>query len=160
MPGPPHARSLFTARALGSLTVRDPSDEAACLRLHLAEALFAPLLGPGSLSARRSFTRYNISPAALSRAEDVAAAAGLDFSPAPLDEFVARIHALRIPLSPSLLLDDDDFIANEAQRTAPPVKHRYMLGGDDTSIDAASSTPRTRSRDSAPSRACAGRATP
>ena len=35
------------------------------------------------------------------------------------------------------MLDDDDFIANKAPRTAPPVKHRYMLGGGGISIDAA-----------------------
>ena len=59
------ARVELTARALGSLTVRDPSDRVACLQLHLVETLYAALLGLGSRSARRSFVRFSISPAAL-----------------------------------------------------------------------------------------------
>ena len=91
----------LTARALSGLMVSDPSDWAvSCLPVYVIEALYAPMLGPGSLSGRRPFAYFSVSPAALVRAEDAAAAAGLGFSPAPIDEFATRIRALRVPMSP------------------------------------------------------------
>ena len=74
-----------TARALIGAVVPHPSDAAApCLPVCVLERLCAQHLILGELAAQRVFARFNISPAALAHAEDVAAAAGLDFSPATL----------------------------------------------------------------------------
>ena len=40
-----------------------------------------------------------------------------------------------MPRSPSLLLGDDNFVANETPTALPVVMHRYMLGGAPSSID-------------------------
>ena len=102
MPGPPHAhaRSPYRARAFGGLTVSDPSVGAVpCPPLHIVQALCAPLLGPGDISERRPFAYFSVSPAALARAEDAAAAVGLGFSPSPPDGSAARIHTLSVSSS-------------------------------------------------------------
>ena len=131
--------------ALGGTTVPDPSDGTVpCLALHDLEALYAPLLGLDSLSEQHSFTRPSVSPAALARAKEAAATAGLDFSPAMLEEFAARVRALRVLRSPALLLGDDDFVASETPVAVPLFRHRYVLGIADTSLDAVDGGPRRR----------------
>ena len=70
------------------------------------------------------------------QAEDAEAAAGLDFSPASIDEFAARIRALSVPRSPSLLLGGGgDFVAKETPATLLVVRHRYVIGGAPSSVD-------------------------
>ena len=56
-------RAHLTARALGGLTVSDPSDWVVpCLPLHVSEELYAPLLGPDGLSERRPFGYSSVPP--------------------------------------------------------------------------------------------------
>jgi hypothetical protein len=131
------SRDQLTARALGGLTVPDPLDGVACLPLHVIEAIYASMFGPGELVDRRPVALFSIAPAALARAEAAAAAAGLDFSPTSLDDLAARVRTLRTPTTPSILLGDDDFVANEPPASAPVVRHRYVLGTTEFTLDMA-----------------------
>ena len=139
-----------------------------CLPLHVLQGVYAQHLNLATLATPRAFTRFGVSPAALGRIEDAAAAAGLDYRPTMPGSFSMRACTFRVLRSPSLLVNDAELIANETPVAAPSIQlhfalsgTRFALGDTDTALNVSNSpTQKAVSLGSARPHSCVGRATP
>ena len=130
-------RGQLTAHALNSLTVCDPSD-GFCICCWTSprqskRRCSTPAVFPHGAHSRTSACRRRRSRGLRAPQQR----RGSIFRLRRSTSFTARVHALRVPQSSSILLGGDDLVANETPGTAPLVRHRYTLGGAGASVDMA-----------------------